>query len=46
LYDLLKKERDLPAPGAAEDAVYRKDAEKIIGDTEHVFRIDWVRWFR
>jgi paired amphipathic helix protein Sin3a len=43
LYALLKKERENMAPSVQEEAEYRKEAEKILGDTDHLFRVDWVR---
>jgi hypothetical protein len=42
LYDLLKKERLAASPDAKEEAEYRKAAEKVLGDDEHLLRVEWV----
>ena len=39
---MLKQERALESPTNQDMAVFRQNAERIIGGDDHVIRIDWV----
>jgi histone deacetylase complex regulatory component SIN3 len=43
LYNLLKKERENVSLNSQDEADYKKDMEKIVGDADHLFQVDWVR---
>ncbi|EMD34640.1 hypothetical protein CERSUDRAFT_116814 [Gelatoporia subvermispora B] len=42
LYDLLKRERDLPSPTTQDQINNRRNTEKVIGPDENLFRMDWL----
>jgi paired amphipathic helix protein Sin3a len=43
LLELLKKERALSQPTGQDQLNNRRNAEKVLGPDENLFRIDWVR---
>ena len=43
LWDLLQRERDITSPTTQDLINARKNAEKILGPDENLFRMDWVR---
>ena len=45
LLEMLKQERALDHPSNQDMAVFRQNAERIIGGDDHVIRIDWVLSF-
>ena len=44
LLEFLKRERSLPSPTTQDRINNRRQAEKVLGPDENVFRIDWVRF--
>jgi paired amphipathic helix protein Sin3a len=43
LLEFLKRERSLASPTTQDRINHRRQAEKVLGPDENVFRIDWVR---
>ncbi|EIW74380.1 hypothetical protein CONPUDRAFT_140506 [Coniophora puteana RWD-64-598 SS2] len=43
LFELLKRDRDLPAPTMQDMLNSRRAAEKTLGPDENIFRIDWIQ---
>lgn len=43
LLEFLKRERSLPSPTTQDRINNRRQAEKVLGPDENVFRVDWVR---
>lgn len=42
LLEILKKERSLVSPTTQDQKNNRRNAEKVLGPDENMFRIDWV----
>lgn len=42
LYDLLRREREIPSPTTQDMINSRRNTEKVIGPDENLFRMDWV----
>ncbi|OCH88405.1 hypothetical protein OBBRIDRAFT_795302 [Obba rivulosa] len=42
LYDLLRREREIPSPTTQDQINNRRNTEKIIGPDENIFRMDWL----
>lgn len=43
IFDLLKKDREMPSPTRSQAVMYREDAQVSLGPEENVYRICWVR---
>jgi paired amphipathic helix protein Sin3a len=42
LFEILKRERAMASPLTQDQVNNRRNAEKIVGPDENLFRIDWV----
>ena len=42
LYDLLRREREIPSPTTQDLINCRRNTERVLGPDENLFRIDWV----
>ena len=43
LYELLRREREIPSPTTQDLINCRRNTERVLGPDENLFRIDWVR---
>jgi paired amphipathic helix protein Sin3a len=43
LLDILRRERAMASPTIQDQIKNRRNAEKVLGPDENLFRIDWVR---